>query len=688
MKNFTKKVSALVLTTVFATMQISVASVDTGLGNGLGGAVINSTDSNFAGIQGAGTGNVDLNFNGNSHVNWNTLNLNSGETLNFNAVNGANGITVLNTVNQGMSTIYGQINANAGVGNLIISNPNGVLFDGAKFTTAGDAMITTQGAVLGANGAITYDPTTTAPYAVDGSQYVVTVKNSDFSVGGDLNIVAPTFEAVQSTFKANNGAGDVKFTTTNGQDYIVEWVDAGCPGCVKLKHTETESMKLDAIQVDGDVYIVSNKGIVKSENGGTINGNLNVQADGSVKFNHLNNDKKLTIKGDVDIVGNGPKMYMNLADVSGNLNMENGGGFLEVNDANIGKDMNIKTVDKSDSPLGYKHFTHVNGNTTVKGNANIDSHNNIHIGNYSIDDKTKLTGELLDGNFNVGGTLNAHAKAGHITTTVNVNADKINYTSDRYNVLTSEDAVLTANEYSFKANGYIGSIKGADKQEVSNKIIDIMEKYKHVTEEDYGSAYTKIAGGEIKNIETPGNAYIASLGDVKLTGANADNINLTAYRKNIEITGPNVHATNVNIGPETDRLKLDFEGRDFTTNYTNIRDEVVTTIKPDEVITYELTDGPNGYNQPTLQPGEKTTYLVGPGKEPGPDPKPNEGEIDPNDDNVKLLRNWAPDDPTAAPVNTPVAFAADLDDDEEASAVRKNVDGSVTVVRAFPMMGS
>ena len=36
-------------------------------------------------------------------------------------------------------------------------------------------------------------------------------------------------------------------------------------------------------------------------------------------------------------------------------------------------------------------------------------------------------------------------------------------------------------------------------------------------------------------------------------------------------------------------------------------------------------------------------------------------------------------------VYTPVAYAADLDDDQNDTGVRKNVDGSVTVVRAFPM---
>ena len=37
-------------------------------------------------------------------------------------------------------------------------------------------------------------------------------------------------------------------------------------------------------------------------------------------------------------------------------------------------------------------------------------------------------------------------------------------------------------------------------------------------------------------------------------------------------------------------------------------------------------------------------------------------------------------------VYTPVAYAADLDDDQNDTGVRKNVDGSVTVVRAFPMV--
>ena len=726
MRKITKKLSALLLTTMFATMQIAYAEpIDTGLGAGLGGAVINNATSGLVGVDTSVPDTATLNFNASTQVNWDTLNLNSNETMNFNAVDGATGLTILNTVSQGMSTIYGQINANGGIGKLIISNPNGVLFDGAKFTTAGDAMITTQGAALGANGIVNFDTTVPTGYALDGSAYVMTIQNSDFSVGGELNFVAPTMNVVRSAFNTKDGAGNVRFTTTNGQDYYVTGgsgsgttvsVDQNDPnydavvtigtGSGTQQRHESQSMRLEAIQVNGDVYITSDKGIVKMVNGGEINGNLNVNADGSVAMNYVNNDNILHVTGDVNAKANNTMMYLKKAQVDGNVNMTNGGGYLEVEDITVNKDMNLKTTDERENIEGYKHFVHVNGNTTVKGNANIDSYNNIHIGNYVIDGKiyrdeehTKFyyDGHLLPGEFNVGGDLTAKTTSGHITNTVNVNVGgnaslEANSTNDGTrtyggNILADPNSVLTAKTYEFKADGYIGALQGFDQYTTDQTILNTMEDYTHIagSEIPKSHGYYTIGGGTITKLETPNTTdgkpvqvYIKSNGDVTLTGANTNDINITAPQKQITITG-DVHANNINVGPETNYLKLDFDGRDFTTNYTNIRDEKVVTIRPDEVITYDLADG--GYNQPTLTPDDqRTTYLFGPGKPDTPD-TPN---IDPND-NAKLLRNWAPDDPTAAPVNTPVAFAADLDDDEEAAGVRKNVDGSVTVVRAFPM---
>lgn len=157
-------------------------------------------------------------------------------------------------------------------------------------------------------------------------------------------------------------------------------------------------------------------------------------------------------------------MYARNTKVDGNLNMTNGGGFLEVGNVQVGKDMNLKTVAKSENPQGYKHFVHVIGKNKVGGNLTINSENNIHIGNYKFEE-----GQLLDGNLTVGGNLTAHAKNGHIMTTIDVTANKIALKSDNLNVLTDGKATLTANEYEFSSAGYIGGITDA------NTIINVME---------------------------------------------------------------------------------------------------------------------------------------------------------------------------------------------------------------------
>ncbi len=664
MKNFKKKFSALALTALFASMQVSYAAIDTGLGIGNGGAVINNTTGGFVNMT-TNNGSANLNFNGDSHVNWDTLNVNKGENLNFNAVDGANNLTILNTVNQGMSNIYGQINANSGIGKLIISNPNGVLFDGATFATAGDAMITTQPMTASfVNGAMNISNlTTTTPVGV------VTIQDSNFNVGGEFNILAPSINLVGGTVQTK---GNLKLITENGQDYL-------SVGNIN----STKGVRLEAVNIDGNVYIIADKGIVKTVGGGNIKGNLNVKSDDSVALNYVDNGKVLHVTGDVDVEGNGVLMYARNTKVDGNLNMTNGGGFLEVGNVQVGKDMNLTTVAKSENPQGYKHFVHVVGNNKIGGNATINSKDNIHIGNYNFEEK-----RLLDGSLTVGGDLTAHAQDGHVMVTIDTSANKISLTSDNLNVLSDGKATLNANEYEFSANGYIGGLSGTTNNTVDEVIIAVMENYKHIPNSVKTPSNMNITGGNITKIDTPSVAYIASKGDVKLTGANAKDIHITAPDKYIEITGDKVHADNIIVGKETDKLKVDFPSRDYTLKYTNIRDAKEVTVDKTEEITYELTNGPQGYNTREPRP-EGTTYLVGPDKTPDvpTPPEPDEPTINPDDnENVKVLRAFEkPDAVDAAQPYTPVAYAADLDDDDVDTGVRKNVDGSVTVVRAFVM---
>ena len=690
MKNLRRKLSALAVTALFASMQVSYALVDTGLGNGNGGAVINNVTGGFVnGV--AGNNSYDLNFNGNAHVNWDSLNVNKGESLNFNAVNGANNLTVLNTVNSGMSTIYGQINSNSGIGKLIISNPNGVLFDGAKFTTAGDLLLTTKdlsNVRVEDLGNLNLDNAKFNKIYNDNGEIIgITIKNSDFQIGGDYNIAAPVINAVSSTI----GAKSLKLVTSNGHDYLAL-------GGTPKDNKQIAGVRLEAVNIDGDVYITAGKGIVKTVKGGKINGNLNVDSAESVALNYSNNGEKLVVDGDVNVKSGGQAVFLRKADVKGNLTMSNSGGFVDVGDTNVAKNATLTTTSEGDmNNTRYNHFVHVIGDTNIGGDLKIDSSQNIHIGGYDYDAK-----KLADGKLTVGGDLTAHAHNGHVMTTIDTSANKISLKSDNYNVLTDGKATLTANEYEFSANGYIGGMNNTGKYTVDGKtvdlskgnysiddvIVDVMENYRHV--EDFAEpTNVNIAGGNITKIDTPTNAYIASKGDVTLTGANAKNVHITAPGKYIEITGPNVHANNIIVGKETDKLKVDFPSRDYTLKYTNIRDAKEVTVNGTDEITYELTNGPKGYNTRDPRPND-TTYLVGPDapNPPAPDPEPNPNPPTPDDnENIKVLRSYErPTAVDAAQPYTPVAYAADLDDDEVDTGVRKNVDGSVTVVRAFPMI--
>ena len=683
MKNFKRKLSALVLSTLFASMQVSYAVIDTGLGAGNGGGVINNVTGGFVGVDGAGTGNVDLNFNGNAHVNWDSLNVNKNESLNFNATNGANGLKILNTVNHGMSNIYGQVSANQGISQLIISNPNGVLFDGAQFTTAGDAMITTKDLsgvkAEDLNKFDIKDAKYSKIFNDNGKLIPIEIKNnSTFNVGGDYSIVAAGINAANSTINAKA----VKLVTANGQDYLA--LNQTAPNKAQTV------ARMSAMNVNGDLYITNDVGALEIKNGGTINGNTNIITGGNVTINKTNNDNRLTMNGDVKVVNNGARAFLRNADVKGNLEMTNGGGFLDVGDVHVTKNAKLTTKDVSQNidnncVTPVKHFIHVIGDTQVDGDLAIESKHNIHIGGYDYDAQ-----KLADGKLTVGGDLTAHATDGHVMTTIDTSANKITMKSDNLNVLTDGKATLTAKEYKFSSNGYLGGLTSTDAMSVDKKIVNIMENYIPIPDSVGTPGYINVNGGTISQIDTPSTAYILSKGDLKVTGANAKEVNLVAPDKFIEITGPDVHADTIKVGKATNKLKVDFPGRDYTLKYTNIRDEKEVTVNKNDVITYELTNAPNGYNDGTQISG-KSTYLVGPDApkpdptpEPTPDPEPQ--PIPDDNDNAKVLRSFENKSLDLNQVYTPVAYAADLDDDQNDTGVRKNVDGSVTVVRAFPMV--
>lgn len=660
MSKITKKLSAIAICTVFASMQMASAAIDTGLGN----AVINNTTGGYAGLE-KGTNSATLNFNGNTHVNWNTLNVGKGETLNFNAVDGAKGLTIVNTVNNGMTEVYGSINSNEGVAKLIISNPNGMLYDGAKFTTAGDLMLTTQAIdVSVVKGQVEIKGL--AQEAVN----AITIKNSDFSVGGEFSIVAPSIEAVKTAISTQKG---LKLVTADGQNYLVAPTTSN-----DNRHI---AVRMETVSVNGDVYVLNGKDIVNFVNGGEIDGNLKIESDGNIALNYTNKGEVLTVSKDIDVNNDGRISYLRNAKVGGNVNMHNSGGFLEVGNVKVAGDVNLKTTVKSNSAV--KHFVHVIGDNEIEGNLNIDSIHNIHIGGYDDELQTMAKGSLK-----VGKELNAYAREGSVAVSVDTTADKVALTSGTLNVITDGKANITANEYELSAKHYIGGV--ADKDYFIKTVMENYTPIKGVSEK----SYLNIEGGKVTKLETgdTGYAFVRANKNMNLNGVKANGVNVAAGG-DIKIED-DVHARLIKVDGETRNLTVNnaADKRDYTLRYVNIKDTETIEIAPETEITYEMANGDQGWNKGTQT--KENTYLVVPG-EPQPDepivppvepdePKP---PVNPEDnDNVKIMRNLNKDQMASAmdaqQVYTPVAFAADLDDEID-TGVRKNVDGSVTVVRSF-----
>ncbi len=673
MRKFAKKLSAIGLCTVFAMMQVSATTImsgDTGLGVGNGGAVINSATGGYLGTD-LTAGSATLNFNGDSHVNWDTLNVNRGENLNFNAVDGANNLTVVNTVNTGMTNVYGNVSSNQGIGKLIISNPNGMLFDGAKFTTAGDLQLTTQAlAVNYLNGNLNVtglnQEATNGIVIKDGSNF-----RSNFNIGGEFNIIAPFIEVVGGYIGATKG---LNLITRDGQNYLI--------APTASNDASSKPVRLESVEVDGNVYIVSDKGAVTTVAGGQINGDLTIDSRGNVGLNFTNNGETLNVTGNLNSVADGRANIVRKANIGGNLSMNNTGGYVEIVNTNVNGDASLTTTADANDPL--KHFVHVIGDTNIGGNLNIDSAHNIHIGGY--DDGLKA---LIPGELNVGNELNAVAQDGSIAVTIDTNADKVNLNSKTLNIVTDGKATISANDYEFSAKQYIGGLKN------TNYLIKtVMEKYTPIGRYiEASSGFLNVEGGNINKLEQDNTSYalIKSNGNLNVDNVNAGNVYLTS--NNDIVIKDNAKAEVIKVGGETRNLTVKLPNRDYKLKYTNIKDSQVITVDKDTEITYDMANGSNGWNKGVQT--AQNTYLVVPAVPNPPiiDPDDPSGPIvEPNnddptkDDAEKILRNLNRDEVASAidaqQVMTPVAFAADLDDEID-TGVRKNVDGSVTVVRPF-----
>ena len=118
----------------------------------------------------------------------------------------------------------------------------------------------------------------------------------------------------------------------------------------------------------------------------------------------------------------------------GNVDMYNDGGAVELRNATVSGNANLTT--EGWQPVNHEkfnHYVHISGNTDIAGDLNIESAQNIHIGNYEVTNNpytpgnvNHWEGNLLPGKLTVGGDIKAEVtEGGHIMTTIDTTAKNI-----------------------------------------------------------------------------------------------------------------------------------------------------------------------------------------------------------------------------------------------------------------------
>ena len=285
MGNSVKKLVASVLSLSFFSMQTAFGYQMTGevLGNnpitggvGAGGADIVSSSGGFQGFQNGGLlglnkNEANLHFNGDAVINWGHLNVGSNQQLNF--LNGNN--VVLNNVTQGMSTFAGTITAQNG--QIIISNPSGILLQGGKFETAGALMLTTKD-LSGikytdlANKELLNEKINQAGYTNDYA--VVAIKDGKTILGidnvlnnskiqaDDIKIIAKGIDVKNADITASKG--NIVFQTTDGATFLASEANKQfADHNVKFENGNTIQIANASIKTpNGGVQLITDKGNV------------------------------------------------------------------------------------------------------------------------------------------------------------------------------------------------------------------------------------------------------------------------------------------------------------------------------------------------------------------------------------------------------------------------------------------
>lgn len=661
MKKFTTKTLLALACVAVAGMQTAGAAdmLTTHAGDVLSGASIHSHTAGLSSVVPNGK-SATLNFTDHTRIDWSKLNVAKDETLNFKNGNFA----VLNNVlGKSITKVAGKITGENG--KIIISNPNGILFQGGKFETAGAAILTTKDLTSYAADQIAGLDADAIKNLANNENFnvVALVDGSSIKAGGDINIIANGVEVFNGELLTNDG--DI-LVTADGANYVKGTKN----NVVTMKADDGTStdVKFNSLADDnrenGKVYapVLFANSTVKTE-------------DGDIKI----------VSGDSVFAARGGEFSANNVDIkaeTGNIYLNTAGnaGF-KVN-GNLNADAAIRTWVKNTEVNGDTNLsaTHVTAsNSTFNGNLDVvdtekDYAKNINNTTYLSD--LTVTGDRL--------TVNA-GKTGDQVDPVfmdNINAPntnvEVNARLARLNNVNLGDTKMDTYGYSVVENGsVINGNLDIKTNSASNTGTVHLGGYDTIVDADGNSTRGNLREGEkvtIKGDLTVDSGSTIGIGGKVTVDGKAD---LTTHHSSVVY--PTSSNDNIDVGidakkgltinaPESLNELLPLDGDlNVTTTLKNGNDEGLTVTA-------------SRYFEEMQRDYVQT-------REPGPDPKPDPDPINPDipdDDVSKILDNLVLNgvDTANAQTFTPIAFAADEDQDlvkRIAKTVFKTPDNIVSI---------
>ena len=317
MKNLFKKIIASFMCFSLLTLQATFAESTFAAGkdilspvDGQGGASIKDHTDGLYGVSSDGN-NAVLDFNKDTVINWNILNVLKGQKLDFN--NGS--YAVLNNVLNGMSTFAGHITGDTGA--IIIANPNGMIMNGGSIETSGALILTTQdlytkyhsffnetnGIDKNALQELLKDP-----QFKDNTYSIISINNglNGKISASDINIIAKGIDLNSANI---TGSGNITFTTSDGANFMAASKDASKTNNIAFNYGDSIQIANSSIKANdgtGSITLIAGKGDNKSNisvNGSILTGNTNIEGL-KIGFNE-NKNSNTSVQGDLTIKSDG-----------------------------------------------------------------------------------------------------------------------------------------------------------------------------------------------------------------------------------------------------------------------------------------------------------------------------------------------------------------------------------------------